>query len=91
MLKLRRIDAHRARHRTKPDIKKEINFGWKQIVKSPFTSILGAVIILISLYTVIFKESSSWSDSAIGLSIGISLLFTPDRIGRYLKTFLEKP
>ncbi len=49
----------------------------KNIRKGPFTTILGIVIILASLASVFFGDSS-WTEAVIGITCGAGFLFAPD-------------
>lgn len=52
------------------------------------TTIIGIVIILASLGSVFFAQST-WTDASIGLGIGILLIFSPDTIFKKLSTFIK--
>lgn len=45
--------------------------GWR-------TSLIGLAIIVAALVSVFVKESITWTDAIIAISVGIGLLFAPD-------------
>lgn len=45
--------------------------GWR-------TSLVGLVIITAALVSVFTKESITWTDAIIAISVGIGLMFSPD-------------
>lgn len=52
------------------------------------TTILGLIILLASIASVFVKEIS-WSDAAIGIGIGLILIFSPDTIIDKLNNFIK--
>jgi hypothetical protein len=50
---------------------KNITKGWR-------TSVIGLVIIIAALVSVFTKESVTWVDAVVAISVGIGLLFAPD-------------
>lgn len=57
-------------------------------IKAYRTSILGLLIIGVSIYTVLHKEGVNWSDIVIPLCMGILLLLSPDTIPKIIENFI---
>lgn len=50
----------------------------KNVAKGWRTSLIGASIIIAALISVFTKESITWVDAVVGISLGVGLLFAPD-------------
>ena len=50
---------------------KNVSKGWR-------TSLIGLVIIIAAVISVFTKESVTWVDAVVAISVGIGLLFAPD-------------
>jgi hypothetical protein len=64
-------------------------FSMRQFLKSPLTSLLGLAIIVASTVTPLLKESATWTDAAIGITLGVMLLLAPDKIVTKVATLLK--
>lgn len=51
---------------------KNVTSGWR-------TSLLGIVLIIASISSVFIKDTITWVDAIVGVSLGVGLLFTPDK------------
>lgn len=60
------------------------------IFKSIKTTIIGLLIICISIYSLFIKDSLSWSDITVPILIGIILILSPDSIVQIIKQYLKK-
>jgi hypothetical protein len=60
------------------------------IFKSIKTTIIGLLIICISIYSLFIKDSLSWSDIIVPILIGIVLILSPDSIVQIIKQYLKK-
>lgn len=60
------------------------------ITKSLKTTVLGLLIIAISIYSIFVKDGLSWGDVSIPIVIGIALILSPDSFIKLIKQFLNK-
>lgn len=58
--------------------------------KSLKTTILGLVIIGLSIYSVFIKDGLTWGDASIPIVIGIALVLSPDSLIKLVRQFLKK-
>ncbi len=63
---------------------------YNNIFKSIKTTLLGLVIIALSIYSVFIKDGLTWGDASIPIVIGIALILAPDSIIKLTKKFLSK-
>jgi hypothetical protein len=58
--------------------------------KSLKTTVLGLVIIGLSIYSVFIKDGLTWGDASIPIVIGIALVLSPDSLIKLVRQFLKK-
>jgi hypothetical protein len=69
---------------------KTVNKLYANVFKSLKTTLLGLVIIALSIYSVFIKDGLTWGDASIPIVIGITLILAPDSIIKLTKKFLSK-
>ena len=62
---------------------KNVTQGWK-------TTAIGVIILAAAIASIFFVENVGWTDAAIGIAIGLGLVFSPDDILSRIKEFLSK-